>query len=151
MPRAKRGNAMKQSELNHLRRLLGWVACEIGQDPAEMVAMVQRMASKLGEPTDESKQRLVEGYDDAKKVPKYVREAVKALRPLVGNLGDVVDVQEHHKTAGGAGVLQNGRSRSGPIPSNSTELERLTPKQKLDALLGDRPVPRVLPEDIQNL
>jgi hypothetical protein len=88
-----KGNEMKQSELNHLRRLLGWVSCEIGQDPAAMVKTMQAIGAKLGEPSGDAKRRIVEGYDEACAVPKYVRAAVKALAPLVGGLGEVVDAE----------------------------------------------------------
>jgi hypothetical protein len=84
---------MKQSELNHLRRLLGWVRCEIGQTPEEMVAMVESIAHKLGNAPigDEAKRRMVEQYDGAQKVPKYVREAVKALEKLTGPGAEIDD------------------------------------------------------------
>ena len=39
---------MKQSDINHLRRLLGWVRTEIGQDPDELV---QTMTGVVGDPS----------------------------------------------------------------------------------------------------
>ena len=50
---------MKRSDLNHLRRLVAWARCEIGQPPGEHAATVQHLAERS--------------------VPKYVRDAVKAL------------------------------------------------------------------------
>lgn len=76
---------MKQSDLNHLRRLLGWIRCEIGQPPAEQQRTMIAIAEKLvacGIDTD-AKDRLVEGYRLAEAVPVYVRDAVKALEKLV--------------------------------------------------------------------
>ena len=72
---------MKRSDLNHLRRLVAWVQCEIDQSPDELVATVRTVADKLGHPeiSPEAKQRLVESHDKARLVPKYVRDAVKAL------------------------------------------------------------------------
>lgn len=72
---------MKRSDLNHLRRLVAWVRCEIGQDPAEMQKTMIDVADKLGHPevSDEGKARLVEGYRRAAAVPQYVRDAIKAL------------------------------------------------------------------------
>jgi len=83
------------SDINHLRRLLGWVRCEIGQSPEEMASMLADIADKLGHPpiADESKRRLVEAHDKARSVPKYVRAAVKALSKTVGN-GEVIDDAE---------------------------------------------------------
>lgn len=72
---------MKRSDLNHLRRLVAWVRCEIGQDPAEMQKTMIDVADKLGHPevSDEGKARLVEGYRRAAAVPQYVRDAIKVL------------------------------------------------------------------------
>lgn len=72
---------MKQSDMNHLRRLLGWIRCEIGLPPAEQQRTMISIAEKLGEcgiDTD-AKARLVEGYRRAEAVPVYVRDAVNAL------------------------------------------------------------------------
>lgn len=72
---------MKRSDLNHLRRLVAWVRCEIDQDPAEMQKTMIDIADKLGHPevSDEGKARLVERYRRAAAVPQYVRDAIKAL------------------------------------------------------------------------
>lgn len=86
---------MKQSDLNHLRRLLGWVRCEIGQGPEEFVATVRNIAEKLGHPQLDAEQErtLVQDHDRARAVPKYVRAAVRALERTVGTVGPVVDLQ----------------------------------------------------------
>jgi hypothetical protein len=86
---------MKQSDLNHLRRLVAWVRCEIGQAPHEMVATVRTVADKLGHPeiSPEAQQRLVHAHDKARQVPKYVRAAVMALEKAVGTTGPVVDAE----------------------------------------------------------
>ncbi|MFY2035819.1 hypothetical protein ACOTDT_19145 [Achromobacter xylosoxidans] len=72
---------MKPSDFNHLRRLLGWVRCDIGQDPAGQQQTMIDIAAKLGPAAidADAKARLVEGYRRAKAVPVYVRDAVKAL------------------------------------------------------------------------
>jgi hypothetical protein len=115
---------MKQSELNHLRRLLGWVKCEIGQEPEAMVAMLGDIADKLGNPplTDDAKQRLVEGYDKSQRVPKYIREAVKALEKLTGPGEDIGDAEptlrklerapDHEQLRPGDGVAHIRRLRA---------------------------------------
>lgn len=74
---------MKQSQINHLRRLLGWVRCEVGQSTAEMMETVRGLAEKgLTVNDPEAQQRLVEAHDKARAIPKYVRDAIKALEPL---------------------------------------------------------------------
>jgi hypothetical protein len=70
---------LKQSDINHLRRLLGYVRCEIGQSPDEMVATVRSILPAIGAPSEEGKQRLVESHQKAVKVPAYIRAAVRAL------------------------------------------------------------------------
>ena len=67
------------AELNHLRRLLGWVRCEVGQPPDEMVPMVQSIVRQIGEVSPEGKARLVQAHAEASNVPQYVRAALKAL------------------------------------------------------------------------
>ncbi|MFA1682519.1 hypothetical protein [Achromobacter dolens] len=80
---------MKQSDLNHLRRLLGWVRCDIGQDPAGQQQTMIDIAGKLGiDSIDaDAKARLVEGYRRAEAVPVYVRDAVKALEKNLAAVG----------------------------------------------------------------
>lgn len=72
---------MKRSDLNHLRRLVAWVQCEIGQSPEEMVATVRNIADKLGHPelTSDQQRTLVLDHDRSRTIPAYVRAAVKAL------------------------------------------------------------------------
>lgn len=98
---------MKQSDLAHLRRLLGWVRCEIGPTPAEQVAGLQKIVRDLGftseDVSDESMRRFVEGYDRARAVPKYVRAAVKALERTAGTVGPVVDLQARERRRIGRG------------------------------------------------
>ncbi len=83
------------AEANHLRRLLGWAACEAGQEPEEMVGMVRKLAPAIGpDLSDEGKARMVQAHQQASKVPKYVWAAIKALRKtLEPNLGEVVDAE----------------------------------------------------------
>lgn len=80
---------MKQSDLSHLRRLLGWVRCDIGQDPAGQQQTMIDIADKLGiKAIDaDAKARLVHSYRRAEAVPVYVRDAVKALEKTVAAAG----------------------------------------------------------------
>lgn len=70
---------LTRGEVMHLRRLLGWVACEIGQTPDELVATVRNIVPKIGEVSEEGKARLVQAHQQSCNVPKYVRDAVRAL------------------------------------------------------------------------
>lgn len=84
--------SLKQSDVNHLRRLLGYVRCEIWQSPEEMVDMMKNIGPKLGPVSDDGKARLVESYKKAANVPKYVRAAVKALEKAIKDAeGEIVD------------------------------------------------------------
>ena len=73
--------ALKTSEINHLRRLLGWVRCEIPPEPGEVVSIVKSIAPAID--SEDAKQKMVEWHREAQSVPKYVRAALKALAPLV--------------------------------------------------------------------
>jgi hypothetical protein len=88
---------LTQAETNHLRRLLGWVRCEIGQTPDEIVQTVAGLADKgaiMAEGLDDAaKARLVEHHQRAAAVPRHVRAAVKALERLLQRQeGAIVDV-----------------------------------------------------------
>jgi len=91
---------LTQAQVNHLRRLLGWVRCEVGQTPDEIVETMRGL--NMPEPSPEGKARLLECHAKAAAVPKYVRAAVKALEKLlVKQDGVVVDVAStaHHPAA----------------------------------------------------
>ncbi len=83
---------MKRSDLNHLRRLVAWVHCEIGQTPDELVETVRKLAER-GVTTDEAGMaRMVQAHDAARSAPKYVRAAVKALEAYTN--GPVTTIDE---------------------------------------------------------
>ena len=84
---------MKRSDLNHLRRLVAWVQCEIGQSPDELVTTMRNLAERGITTDDAGKARMVQAYDAARSVPKYVRDAVKALDRYARTPGAVVDEQ----------------------------------------------------------
>lgn len=86
--------SLTKAELNHLRKLLGWVSCEIGQSPDEMKETLKAIVPAIGEIDDEAKQRLVHAHEKSANVPKYVRQAVKALgKTLAAHGGDVIDAE----------------------------------------------------------
>lgn len=84
---------MKQSDLNHLRRVLAWLSCEMGQEPAAMVEMTAAIVAKIGPITDPegARIRLQEGYDKAASYPVYLRQGVKMLTKAL---------RDHEKAAG---------------------------------------------------
>jgi hypothetical protein len=85
--------ALTKAEVNHLRRLIGYVRCEILQNPDELVATVQKIYPAIGEISEKGKQRLVESYEKAIAVPKYVRDAIRALeKVIIENQGEILDV-----------------------------------------------------------
>jgi ElaB/YqjD/DUF883 family membrane-anchored ribosome-binding protein len=83
---------LTDAEINHLRRLLAYVRCDIGQSPEEMKETIRSIAPAVENASDEGKERLVAAYKKAESVPKYVRAAVKALeKTIVRHHGEIVD------------------------------------------------------------
>lgn len=81
---------LKASDVNHLRRLLGWVRCEIPPDPAEVVSIVQSIAPAIE--TEDAKQKMLEWHRESESVPKYIRAALKALAKAIADQpGETVD------------------------------------------------------------
>lgn len=85
---------LTDTEVNHLRKLLGWIDGEIGQAPEDMLATLKKIAPAIGQDlSEEGRLRMKESYNKAAAVPKYVRAAVAALRKtLVKCEGEVMDV-----------------------------------------------------------
>ena len=72
------------AEANHLRRLIGWVRCTVGQSPEEMKHTLSLVTSVLGEDIagPEAQRLFVEQYWASQSVPQYVRAAIKALEKV---------------------------------------------------------------------
>lgn len=88
------------AEINHLRRLLGWVSCEIGQSPEELKESLSKMVSVLGNPTQHAQDVMVDMHNKSASVPKYVRAAVKALRRTIKHQdGAIIDGERMEGTA----------------------------------------------------
>lgn len=69
------------ADSNQLRRLLGWIACEIGQAPEEIINTFADIAPALGpDICQDGQERIAESYEKSKNVPKYIWAAIKALR-----------------------------------------------------------------------
>lgn len=93
--------ALSKSQVNHLRRLLGWVRCSDGvfQSPEEMVDSLRKIAPYVGTPDDEAKQRLRVSYEKAASIPKYVRAALKALAVVVKESeGELIDAESRQQS-----------------------------------------------------
>lgn len=83
---------MKRSDLNHLRRLVAWVRCEIGQTPDDLVETVRNLAERgVTVDSDAAAARMVQAHDAARSVPKYVRDAVMALEAYTSGPVTAVD------------------------------------------------------------
>ena len=83
------------SQVNHLRRLLGWVRCEAGQEPEALVRTVKTILPALVEqPSAEAQKRLVVAHDAAMKVPRYVWAGIKALSRVTGEHLDLEDEED---------------------------------------------------------
>lgn len=71
------------AEANHLRRLIGWVRCTVGVSPDEMKAVLADIAPVICDDVGpEAQRRFVEHYWASQSVPKYVRDAIKALEKV---------------------------------------------------------------------
>lgn len=84
---------MTESEVNHLRRVLAWMRCEMGQEPDEMVAMGNAIIAKVGplEDPDGAAMRLQAGYEHSARTPAYIRHGVKMLTKAL---------RDHERAAG---------------------------------------------------
>lgn len=87
---------LNKAQVNHLRRLLGWVRCEIPPSPDEVVKIVHGIAPVID--NEDAKQKMVAWHREAASVPKYIRAALKALEPVVAEAkGEIVDAVSVHK------------------------------------------------------
>lgn len=106
---------LNEAEINHLRRLIGWVASEVGQTPEDLIATMRKIAPVVGpDVSEEGKARLVESMRKADSVPKYVRAAIKALsKAIEPHMGDVVDGEVIEEKMLGASAGQAKRLPKG--------------------------------------
>lgn len=104
---------LSKAQINHLRRLLGWVRCEIPPDPEEIKRIVQSFGRSELVISQDGKDRLVEWHREATNIPKYIRAALKALEPAVREAeGEFVD-----------GNPVANRKVSGELPDNRKYLQ----------------------------
>ncbi len=82
MSRQMTARRLTRAEMNHLRRLIGWVRCEVGAEPEEVVAAAKEALDHFQCVTEDGKQRLLEHYQKSVAVPNYIRAALKALEKV---------------------------------------------------------------------
>ena len=84
---------LNKAQVNHLRRLLGWVRCEIPPAPEEVVKIVQDIGRRIYI-TKDGQEQLVGWHREATNVPMYIRAALKSLEPVVREAqGEIVDAK----------------------------------------------------------
>lgn len=85
--------SLTNAEVNHLRRLVAWVRCDVGQSPDELMDTVRRIKPAIDEPpSDFQKAALMRMHAEAEAAPKYIRAAIKALEKTIREAeGEVVD------------------------------------------------------------
>ena len=126
---------LNKAQVNHLRRLLGWVRCEVGQSPDELIATVRHIASKV-DIDDYGKGRMVEEYRKASNVPKYIRAALKSLAPVVREAeGEIIDagtsvVRTQAATKRGNGPRSGIRSIPTAAPTRRVQIPLPAPHTK---------------------
>lgn len=85
---------IKQSDINHLRRLIAYVRCEIGEDEQKTIQRYTEIAGIVDtEPDEAAKQRIMESIKKAANVPQYIRRAIAALEKVIDDRGDIVDAE----------------------------------------------------------
>ena len=77
---------MKESEVNHLRRLLAWLECEYNLSPHSQRGMLRGLQDcvELGLATEERASEVLQ--QEAERIaqcPAYVRQAVKMLSAAI--------------------------------------------------------------------
>ncbi|HBP2074124.1 TPA: hypothetical protein L5Y18_006486 [Pseudomonas aeruginosa] len=73
---------LTRAEMNHLRRLIGWVRCEVGAEPEEIVTAAKEALDHFQGASEDGKRRLLEHYQKSAAIPKYIRSAIKALEKV---------------------------------------------------------------------
>ncbi|EQM87433.1 hypothetical protein L683_14160 [Pseudomonas aeruginosa WC55] len=82
MSRQMTARRLTRAEMNHLRRLIGWVRCEVGAEPEEIVTAAKEALDHFQGASEDGKRRLLEHYQKSAAIPKYIRAAIKALEKV---------------------------------------------------------------------
>lgn len=91
----KKTELIKDSDINHLRRLLSYVRCEIGEDEQQTINRYAALSGVFDqELSEEAKERVMTSIKKSANVPRYVRAAVNALEKVVMHHdGEIVDAE----------------------------------------------------------
>ncbi|HHH9219766.1 TPA: hypothetical protein ACP303_004227 [Pseudomonas aeruginosa] len=82
MSRQMTARRLTRAEMNHLRRLIGWVRCEVGAEPEKIATAAKEALVHFQCVTEDGKQRLLEHYQKSVAIPNYIRAALKALEKV---------------------------------------------------------------------
>ncbi len=82
MSRQMTARRLTRAEMNHLRRLIGWVRCEVGAEPEGIVTAAKEALDQFQGVSEDGKRRLLEHYQKSAAIPKYIRAAIKALEKV---------------------------------------------------------------------
>ncbi|HGM6570179.1 TPA: hypothetical protein ACKP59_006269 [Pseudomonas aeruginosa] len=94
MSRQMTARRLTRAEMNHLRRLIGWVRCEVGAEPEEIVTATKKALDHFQGVSEDGKRRLLEHYQKSAAIPKYIRSAIKALEKVcLEEPAEVVDAE----------------------------------------------------------
>lgn len=110
---------LSKAEKNHLRRLVGYIRCEIGQTPEEFMNTMRTIAPVVGEPSPDAKERLLAAHAKSQNVPRYIRAAIKSLERALARKGDTVDGEIESPANGRAGFISGGAVDERAIPRRS--------------------------------
>ena len=83
---------LSKAEISHLKRLLGWCECDIGQEPEQYLEMIKRISPVCidNENIESAREIVTEDYNKLKAKPKYVRAAIKSLKKYLNEI-EIVD------------------------------------------------------------
>lgn len=108
MSRQMTARRLTRAEMNHLRHLIGWVRCEVGAEPEEIVTTAKEALDHFQCVTEDGKQRLLEHYQKSVAVPNYIRAALKALEKVC---------QEEPTEVVDGELVARGRNEATPRPA----------------------------------
>ena len=76
---------LSDAEVNHLRRLLGWMKCEYNLSPEGQRGFVVGLTKAVedGAPVERAQQVLDEEVERVGRIPAYIRQAIKMLDKAV--------------------------------------------------------------------
>jgi hypothetical protein len=85
---------LNEHEINHLRKLLAWCECEIGQDPELFIDTLRKIAPVCVTENNSEQARdiVTKHYNKLKSQPQYVRAAIKSLKKHLAEIDSGVEI-----------------------------------------------------------